>query len=232
MHQSGCIELNKSDPNGGGQLNKIHSKRKQISINIVDIILGSLSILSRVKQAYNKYPKWADCRRSCDALLPALLTSIAAASQFISIDKINPIAATVQLSHECNAQKRHVTPLGHAIGARTHISLALVFQNHCLTLCGGHYWPLLNNYRELDLPPSATTLPVPNAIIRGTADVIAASTSINFAPPSPTRLEMNISDSFTFVNQHLSDIPSTTTPQHPTACNIIGEGVAPVLVDW
>ena len=37
MHQSGYKELNKSDPKGGGRLNKIHSKGKQIS-SIVDII--------------------------------------------------------------------------------------------------------------------------------------------------------------------------------------------------
>eukprot|EP00956_Cyclotella_meneghiniana_P034180 scaffold102129_cov38-Cyclotella_meneghiniana.AAC.1 len=66
--------------------------------------------------SYFGYPNCANCRRSSDALLPAPLTSIAVASQFISIDRVNPIAATVQLSHECNAQKRHVTPLGHALG--------------------------------------------------------------------------------------------------------------------
>ena len=37
MHQSGYKELNKSDPKGGGRLNKIHSKGKQIS-SIVYII--------------------------------------------------------------------------------------------------------------------------------------------------------------------------------------------------
>eukprot|EP00956_Cyclotella_meneghiniana_P038764 scaffold159697_cov56-Cyclotella_meneghiniana.AAC.2 len=85
------------------------------------------------------YLTCANCLRSSDALLPALLISIAAASQFICIDRINPIAVSVQLSHECIAQKHHGTPLGHAAcirrvltlpdsrceGARAHTSPAL-----------------------------------------------------------------------------------------------------------
>eukprot|EP00956_Cyclotella_meneghiniana_P009885 scaffold13666_cov54-Cyclotella_meneghiniana.AAC.2 len=67
-------------------------------------------------------------------------------------------------------------------------------ENHGVTHHGGRNRPYLPNYWELDLPPAATTLPGPNAIIRYTAGVIAASASADFAPPSPSPPNKNISD--------------------------------------
>eukprot|EP00956_Cyclotella_meneghiniana_P043115 scaffold253363_cov122-Cyclotella_meneghiniana.AAC.1 len=62
---------------------------------------------------------------------------------------------------------------------------------------GGRNRPYLPNYWEFDLPPAATTLPGPNSTIRYTTDVIAASASTEFAPPSPTLPNLNIFNSFT-----------------------------------
>ena len=85
-------------------------------------------------------------------------------------------------------------------------------KNHGVTHHGGRNRPYLPNYWEFDLPPAATTQPRPNAIIRYTASVIAASASANFAPPSPSPQNTNISDSSTSAGRFSTNSASAPTP--------------------
>ena len=105
----------------------------------------------------------------------------------------------------------------------THSKLPTTATHH-----GGRSWPYLPNYWELHLPPAATAPPGPNANIRYTAGVIAASASADLAPPPPTPLNTNISDSSISAGCHSSNTASTSTPQHSTTRDDNGEGITPV----
>eukprot|EP00956_Cyclotella_meneghiniana_P028994 scaffold69111_cov80-Cyclotella_meneghiniana.AAC.1 len=106
--------------------------------------------------------------------------------------------------------------------------VAPLHKNHGVTHHGGGNRPYLPNYWELDLPPAATTPPGPNAIIRYTAGVIAASASADFAPSSPSPPNTNISGSSISAGCHSSNTASTSTPQNSTTCDDNGEGITPV----
>eukprot|EP00956_Cyclotella_meneghiniana_P011210 scaffold15759_cov81-Cyclotella_meneghiniana.AAC.1 len=101
--------------------------------------------------------------------------------------------------HDLGAPLRRVltSPILAAEVRKLTLARHVSHKNHGVTHHGGRNRPYLPNYWEFDLPPAVTTRPGPNAIIRYTAGVIAASASANFAPPSPTPPNTNISDSST-----------------------------------
>ena len=102
----------------------------------------------------------------------------------------------------------------------THSKLPTTATHH-----GGRSWPYLPNYWELHLPPAATAPPGPNANIRYTAGVIAASASADFAPPSPTQPNTNIFNSSTSAGRFSTNSASAPTPQHPITRDDDGGGI-------
>eukprot|EP00956_Cyclotella_meneghiniana_P013948 scaffold20531_cov67-Cyclotella_meneghiniana.AAC.4 len=60
------------------------------------------------------------------------------------------------------------------------------------------------------------------------AGFIAASTSANFAPPSPTQPNVNTSDSSASAGQYSSNTTSAPTPWRPAARDYVRERIAPV----
>eukprot|EP00956_Cyclotella_meneghiniana_P022198 scaffold41617_cov75-Cyclotella_meneghiniana.AAC.3 len=89
----------------------------------------------------------------------------------------------------------------------------------------------INPTNNVSMDAQSTTRPRPNANIRYTAGVITASTSANFAPPSLTPPNTNISDSSTSAGRFSTNSASALTPQHPIIRDDDGGGIVPDF-DW